>query len=580
MSWLRRLRHTVERVRLLTPSRIWETAALGLLAVAGGGAVMLFHLLTLWIESQSIGRLETLRPGEFVVGSLLSVLGGSALASWLIIRFAPSAGGGGVLPVKLAFWREFGVMGFREATVKLFGSALTIGSGVSMGPEGPSIQIGAATMSAAAGQTGVAKQARRAWCAAGAAAGLAAVFNAPLAAITFVLEEIIGDLNSKLVGRVVVAAVIGSLVGYAVLGPQPAFQSSPLADLTWRAWVLVPFVAFVAACGGAYFQKAALATRLRVIRRPTHSKLKAYRPVLGAALGWVPAIGVYLITGHAGVFGVGYGDITNAIAGKMALSTLGLLFAGKILATAAAVGTGGCGGIFAPSLFIGAMGGGLVAGLGSHVLHLASGETSMLVMVGMAASLGAVIRTPLTCVLLLFEVTNQWVIVPALMLAAIVSQGMARLINHHDMYEEIMEQDGMDPNQVLPPRHFKRWTEIPVSALATFKPVIVRGTGPDAYAQALDSSPHLRFPVADATGCIVGTVARREAVLARTAGGEPVLDPPDWISAKATVGHARKQMLAGHGDFLCIGDPARGQLEGVITLHDLLRGESVLEEDV
>jgi len=201
-------------------------------------------------------------------------------------------------------------------------------------------------------------------------------------------------------------------------------------------------------------------------------------------------------------------------------------------------------------------------------------------MVGMAASLGAVIRTPLTCVLLLFEVTNQWVIVPALMLAAIVSQGMARLINHHDMYEEILEQDGVDPNQVLPPRHFKRWTEIPVSALATFKPVIIRGASSSAFAHALESSTHLRYPVADASGCIIGTVARRDAVLAATTGAEPILDPTEWISAKATVGKARKQMLAGRGDFLCIGDPARGQLEGVLTLHDLLRGESVLEEDV
>jgi CBS domain containing-hemolysin-like protein len=132
---------------------------------------------------------------------------------------------------------------------------------------------------------------------------------------------------------------------------------------------------------------------------------------------------------------------------------------------------------------------------------------------------------------------------------------------------------------VLPPRHFKRWTEIPVSALATFKPVIVRGTSSSAFAHAVESSPHVRFPVADSNGCILGTVTRRDAALAATTGADPVLDPPSWISAKATVGKARKQMLAGHGDFLCIGDPARGQLEGVLTLHDLLRGESVLEED-
>jgi CIC family chloride channel protein len=575
------IRRSYERLKVLTPSRLWEGIGLGLLAAVAGGAVMLFHVLTLWIERHTLGRLEGQPAVIFVVGSLASVVGGSLIASWLIVTFAPTAGGGGVLPVKLAFWREFGVMRFREAAVKLMASAITLGSGVSMGPEGPSIQIGAGTMSAAAGRAGVAKQARRAWCAAGAAAGLAAVFNAPLAAITFVLEEIIGDLNSRLVGRVVLAAVIGSLVGYAVLGPQPAFQSSPLSDLTWRAWVLVPVVAVVAALGGAWFQRLAMALRYAVAERfkgfRNDSSFKPYRPVLGAAVGWTAAIAVYLITGRAGVFGVGYGDITAAIAGRMTISTLALLFGGKILATAAAVGTGGCGGIFAPCLFIGAMGGGVVAGLGAKAFHLSSGETSMLVMVGMAASLGAVIRTPLTCVLLLFEVTNQWVIVPALMLAAVVSQTVARLVTHHDMYEEILLQDGVDPHQVLPPRHFKRWTEIPVSALASFKPIVVRGTSPQSFAAILET-PHERYPVADEAGRIVGTISRRDAAAA-AGGAAPAIDPPVWVAGKATVGMGRRLMLAGKGDFLCVGDPDRGRLDGILTLHDLLRGESVLEED-
>lgn len=578
--WLEELRVWYGRVKLLTPTSLWEGIGLGLLAIAAGAAVMLFHWLTFWIEGHTIDQLQRLHRWEFVLGSFASVLCGSALASWLIARFAPNAGGGGVLPVKLAFWREFGVIRNREAAVKLVASALTLGSGVSMGPEGPSIQIGAATMSAAAGTAGVAKQSRRAWCAAGAAAGLAAVFNAPLAAITFILEEIIGDLNSKLLGKVVVAAIIGALVGHAVLGAQPAFQSAPLEGLTWRAWLLVPIVAVVAAIGGAWFQKLALMLRGRLNRTATPSRYRPYRPVVGAALSWTAAISVFLITGHAGVFGVGYVDITAAIAGKLAVGTLVLLFLGKIVATAAAVGTSGCGGIFAPSLFIGAMGGGAIAGAGAYWLHLSPGESSMLVMVGMAASLGAVIRTPLTCVLLLFEVTNQWVIVPALMLAAIVSQAVARLVNHHDMYEEILLQDGVDPNQVLPPRHFKRWREIPVSALSSFRPVVLNGLAAAEIRAALAGSGHGRYPVLGPDGKVAGTLARREAELAVQAGSEPRLDAAEWIAPKATVGEARKRMLSSGADFLCVGDEAEGRIEGVMTLHDLLRGESVLEEDV
>lgn len=563
---------------MLTPGRLWEGIGIGVLAMAAGGAAMLFHGIAAWIENHTIGRLEHAPVGWFLAGSLASVLVGSFAASWIIARFAPTAAGGGVLPVKLSFWRDFGVMRKREASVKLIASAITLGSGVSMGPEGPSMQIGAATMSSLAGSAGVAKQARRAWCAAGAAAGLAAVFNAPLAAITFVLEEVIGDLHSRLLGRVVVAAVVGALIGHAILGPQPAFQSSPLGPLTWHGWVLVPFVALVAAFGGAWFQKSALLLRGK-LRTPKPKPFAPYHPLIGALVTWIAGAMVFLATGRLGIFGIGYGDITAALAGKFALATAALLFIGKIVATAGAVGSGGCGGIFAPSLFIGAMGGAMMAGLTDLVVPLQKSEIAMLVMTGMAASLGAVIRTPLTCVLLIFEVTNQWVVVPALMVAAIVSQAVAKIVNHHDMYEETMEQDGMDPNQVLPPRHFKRWREIPVSALATFNPVTVPSLDRATLADVLQRSRHDRYPVVDAAGLVTGVLPRREAELA--VGGEyrPQLEPVHWVSAKATVGQARKSMLADGADFLCVGDETSRQIHGVLTLHDLLRGESVLEED-
>lgn len=577
-TFLKAPRATYDRVRELTPSRVWEGIGLGALAVGAGGAAMLFHGIAAWIEKHTIERFTHLEPWQFAATTLVCVVAGSVFASWMIAKFAPSAAGGGVLPVKLAFWREFGVMQKREAVVKLLASSITLGSGVSLGPEGPSIQIGAATMSGAAGAAGVAKQTRRAWCAAGAAAGLAAVFNAPLAAITFVLEEVIGDLHSRLLGRVVVAAVIGALVGHAVLGPQPAFQSPHLGDMGWRVWLLVPLAATLAALGGAFFQKFSLKLRDR-LRGQTPGPFTAYRPVIGALITWVAGVTVFLATGRSGVFGIGYHDITAAIAGQIGLAAAFLLFAGKMVATIGAVGSGSCGGIFAPSLFIGAMAGATVGGVGSLVLPVGASDLAILVMIGMAASLGAVIRTPLTCVLLLFEVTNQWVIVPALMFAIMISQLVSRWVNHHDMYEEIMVQDGLDPNQVLPPRHFKRWREIPVSALATFKPVIAASTDREGLQKLLENSDHHSFPVADAGGHVIGVLARREAELAVIGGHEPKIDAPLWVSPKATVGVARKLMLSGGADFLCVGNKQTGDLQGIMTLHDLLRGESVLEDD-
>lgn len=568
----------VARIRLLTPTRVWEGVGIGILAVAAGGAAMAFHGLAVFIERATIGRLEGMTWPWLAAGTLASVLAGSLAASWIIARFAPTAGGGGVLPVKLAFWRDHGAMSWRVAAVKLVASAITLGSGVSLGPEGPSMQIGASTMSSAAAWARIGAKARRAWCAAGAAAGMAAVFNAPLAAITFVLEEVIGDLHSRLLGRVVVAAVVGALIGHALLGPQPAFQSAGLGEITWRAWVLVPFVAVVGALGGAWFQRGALGLRGRLTKMP-RSSFSPYRPLIGALVTWAAGIAVYAGTGRLGIFGVGYGDITAAIAGQFALTAALLLFAGKIVATAGAVGSGGCGGIFAPSLFIGAMGGAALAAATRLLTPLQHGEVAMLVMTGMAASLGAVIRAPLTCVLLLFEVTNQWVIVPALMLAAVVSQSVARRVNRHDMYEETLLQDGVDPHQVLPPRHFKRWREIPVRTLATFSPVVAAATDAAGLKELLTRSGHSWFPVADEHGRIRGVLSRREVEASLQTGRPPALAPEIWITEEATVGEARKQMLSSGSDFLCVGEASTGTLRGVLTLHDVLRAESALEDE-
>jgi len=226
------------------------------------------------------------------------------------------------------------------------------------------------------------------------------------------------------------------------------------------------------------------------------------------------------------------------------------------------------------------MAGAAVSGAVALASPLSPGEGAMLVMAGMAASLGAVIRMPLTCVILIFEVTNQWVIVPALMLAVLVSQGVSRLINRHDLYAETLRQNGLDPNQVLPPRHFKRWREIPVSALATFRPAVAEALAPAALRELLARTPHQFYPVIEATGEVYGVLPRREAELAIAhVSYTPRLAPPQWIAAKATVGEARQRLLQSGADFLCVGDATTRRLHGVLTLHDLLRGESVLEDE-
>ncbi len=145
--------------------------------------------------------------------------------------------------LKLAFWKDFGYVPARVVWVKFVAGILTVGGGASLGREGPTVQLAGGAASQLAGRLGVAKNGRRLAAAAGAAAGLAAAFNAPLASITFVLEEIIEDLNSRLLGSILYAAVLGALVVQAILGPRPAFDLRAINVPTWHGYLLAPLAA-------------------------------------------------------------------------------------------------------------------------------------------------------------------------------------------------------------------------------------------------------------------------------------------------------------------------------------------------
>lgn len=546
----------------------------GILATGVGFAAVGFHALVERIHHYTIGALHDVDPLWFVIGSLVSVVGASLLATFIVAKVSPAAAGGGVLPTKRAFWRDFGFMEARTAIAKFLASAITLGGGVSMGPEGPAVQMGAAGMSAAAGAAGVAKQKRRLYCAGGAAAALAAVFNAPLAAIAFVLEEVIGDLGSKLVGGILLAAVVGALVAHAVIGPQPAFQIASLQDPTWLGVALCPIVAIVASLGGVAFQKASLAVRGRM---KTLQRVPAWcRPAVGSLGTWVFGCTAFFITGRTGVFGIGYTDVTAAIGGDLVWTTALILALAKLVATFLAVGSGGCGGIFAPSFFLGAMFGGAVAGLANLFLPLTDSDVSMLVISGMCAGFVAVIRTPITCILLIFEVTHQFVIVPFLLLATLVSRVVSRRWEKKDLYEAMMHQDGENPHHVLPPRDFRKWRQMPVGSLATFRPVVATDLSSHGLTALLASQRHQCFPVQGADGVVTGLLTRNEAEHAIATGQAPKLEPAVWVDAEQSLARAQNLLIESPAGFLCLGNAEQKRLAGVFTLHDLLRGQEAL----
>ena len=224
------LRKYPENVRVVIYTAIYGTLA--------GGVAVLFLLATNLIFSKTYLAMMTLSKKEFVFGSLATITVTSVLVGVLMAIFGREAAGSGIPQLKAAFWKDLGYVKLRPVCIKFIAGALSIGGGASLGREGPTVYIAGGLASWVAGLLGIPKQGRRHAVAVGAAAGLAAAFNTPLAAITFVLEELVGDMNSRLLGSVVLSSLAGAFVVFAVIGKHPAFGIQ--MDDTW-SWNMYSF---------------------------------------------------------------------------------------------------------------------------------------------------------------------------------------------------------------------------------------------------------------------------------------------------------------------------------------------------
>ena len=463
-----------------------------LYGVAAGLAVVAFQLLINVLYGATFVRLAAQSRSTFLIGSFVVMVTTSLAAGYLLNSFCREAAGSGIPQAKAAFWKDFGIIPWRTVWVKFLGGVLSIGGGASLGREGPSVHLAGGLASQLAGLTGEAKQTRRRATAAGAAAGLAAAFNTPIAAVTFVLEEIIQDLNSNLLGSVLLASVIGALIVHGLIGRQPAFSIANIEAPTWRAYVLMPFAAALAGFAGVLFQKASLELRARQMRL---QKLPGWlKPAIGATLAWGIGASVFLLTGHLGVFGLGYGDLTAGLNQQLPWDIAGVLLVAKLLATVLCYGFGGCGGIFSPTLFFGGMSGLLLAGVVGLVTPLPSEDVLTLAVVGMSACLGAVVRAPVTGILIVFEMTHEFSIVPALMIGALISQAISRRLTRANFYDAILEQDGYKLEKLLPPRDMQSWQKLPVSTIANFQPIILNSLEPGEVEKILESPLLQLFP--------------------------------------------------------------------------------------
>lgn len=366
---------------------------------------------------------------------LLSPLLGSLVGGWLLYRFFPDERGSGIPQTRVALILNKGFISLRTVIGKFICSSISLGSGVALGREGPSVHIGAGIASVIGRRLGLTTKQISALIPVGTAAAVAAAFNTPLAAVLFTLEEILADLHARLVGSVVIGAATSWIILRLLLGDEPLFHV-PAYQLVHPMEFLV--YAVLGAVGGVVstgFVKLLLWQREKFRNVP--SRWTAFAPAVGGL-----TVGLLALL-QPGVLGVGYHLVGDALNGRMELKIMLILLGLKIVATTTCYGSGNAGGVFGPSLFIGAMLGGSVGSLAHEWLPDQTGGAGAYALVGMGAAFAGIVRTPMTSVIMIFEVTRDYTIIVPLMIANLCSYLVAKRFQRLPLYESLSRQDGI-----------------------------------------------------------------------------------------------------------------------------------------
>jgi CIC family chloride channel protein len=412
----------------LRENQLFIALAIVIGVLAGLSAVL--FALSIDRAAHALFGLSPTKTRLFVVPPLVSLVTGALLA-----YVFPDVRGSGVPQTESAYHLNDGVIPARVPLGKFLLGVLCIGSGHSMGREGPSVQIGAGLASTLGRWLRLPPARVKALVPVGAAGALAAAFNTPIAAVLFALEEIIGDLNAPLLGSTVVASVASVIVERSILGNEPLFRV-PTYHLQHPAELLA--YAALGVIGGALsilFCRGLLGFRRVFLSLPRATRL--VQPAIGGLL-----IGAILL-GFPQVMGVGYEYVDQALNGGLVLKTLVLLCAAKIVATLVSYSSGNAGGIFAPSLYIGAMAGGAVGLVVHQFAPFPTADPGAYALVGMGTLFAGIVRAPMTSVFMIFEITQDYQILVPLMVANMLSFVISRRYQPLPIYHALLEQDGI-----------------------------------------------------------------------------------------------------------------------------------------
>jgi CIC family chloride channel protein len=403
------------------------------IGVLSGLLVVSFRIAIEWIKILTLGSAP--HAGQFRL-LLVPALAGLFVGA-LVQLFFPAARGSGVNQTKAALYIYNGYIPFKTVVGKFITSALAIGCGHSLGPEDPSLQIGAGVASMVARRLNLSKQRLRLFAPIGAAAGLAAAFNAPVSAILFVIEEVIGQWSAAVLGSIVLSAISSVVVARWFWGSEPIFRIPPITLRDPRELIAYAVLGVVGGFAALVFSKALgwLRPRLRSLPVWTQYCQSGLAGLLVGLIGFL---------GFTQVMGPGYESIDQAMHGQFAWKLLLALALLKILATTLSFSSGTPGGMFAPTLFIGAMLGASVGSFEKLFFPHLTGTVGAYALVGMGVLFAGFLRAPLTSIFMVLEVSGNYSIIVPVILANMIAYLMSRALQPVPIFEVFTHQDGLE----------------------------------------------------------------------------------------------------------------------------------------
>jgi CIC family chloride channel protein len=507
---------------------------------------------------------------------LFPVLGSLAMG-FLLFRFFPEARGSGVPQTKAALFVHEGHISLRTILGKFFCTSVTLASGIPLGREGPSVQVGAGIASFLGRHLGLGPAKVKALIPVGAAAAIAAAFNTPLAAVLFSLEEVMSDLHAPVLGSVVLASATSWMVLRLFLGNTPLFQVPEYRLVhPWEFGVY----AVLGVTGGLVsvaFTKLLLWMRGWFLKLPIRTVW--FQPLAGGlvvgVMGWfVPE-----------VLGVGYRYVGDALNGRMAIELMAILFVLKMVAVTTSYASGNAGGLFGPSLFIGAMLGGSVGWVAHHMLPSATANPGVYALVGMGTLFAGIVRAPMTSVLMIFETTRDYMVIVPLMISNLVSFYISKRLQPYPIYAALSFQDGIHLPSSETPRQGSQYT-VSQAMRPAMETLLSCLTVSEAYQKA-HSSKFRTWPVISDRG-VVGVI--NSSILERAVAEGPDGKRLNELFDERSFPHvhpdhslywALERMGAAKLDLLPVVDRSdMNKMEGIVTLKGLLRTYGLGPDDL